>query len=322
MSPFFENIKIENFKSLRNIELKDCSRINLFIGKPNVGKSNIIEALNLFSDETHSLKGLVRHREKNELFFNGRTDKTISVKAGSWQKNFYYDMIQGLYCNEEFDIPDNFDGDFFDNPRGNIHVIKYTFSMYYYKGIEFTTLKSTDKMPDYLAGAGANLFHILQNNPTILSECQNLFKEYNLRLLLDEFRNIIQIEHIGNSSNSFRIPYESISKTLQRAVFYKAAILSNNHTILLFEEPEAHSFPTNMVHITQEIIHSKTNQFFITTNSSFVLNDFLENAPVDLAVYLIDWQNNETTVKRLSDADLHQIYQYGVDLFTNLETFV
>ena len=49
MNQFFENIKIENFKSLRHIELNDCKRINIFIGKPNVGKSNILEALSLFS---------------------------------------------------------------------------------------------------------------------------------------------------------------------------------------------------------------------------------------------------------------------------------
>ena len=49
---FFEYIKIQNFKSLRAVELADCSRINLFIGKPNVGKSNILEALSLFGMNT------------------------------------------------------------------------------------------------------------------------------------------------------------------------------------------------------------------------------------------------------------------------------
>jgi hypothetical protein len=318
MSPFFENIKIENFKSLRNVELKDCSRINLFIGKPNVGKSNILEALGLFTDEGHSLKRLVRHHEKHELFFNGKTDKTISIKADFWQRNFYYNMIQGFCSDEVFDIPDDFDDDFFDNPRGDIHVIQYTFGLYY------PCLDFIDKMPDYLAPTGRNLFQILQNNPTILAECQSLFKTYNLDLLLEELNNGVQIQirHIGKDSYGIRIPYESISKTLQRVLFYKVAILSNNQTILLFDEPETHCFPPSMVHITQEIIHSKTNQFFITTHSQFVLNDFLENAREDLAVYLVDWQDNETIVKRLSDADLYQIYQYGVDLFFNIETFI
>ena len=39
---FFTDITIENFKSLRSVALKDCNRINVLIGRPNVGKSNIL----------------------------------------------------------------------------------------------------------------------------------------------------------------------------------------------------------------------------------------------------------------------------------------
>ncbi len=49
MENFINHIDIRNFKSLRDCEITDCKRINLFIGRPNVGKSNIIEALSLFS---------------------------------------------------------------------------------------------------------------------------------------------------------------------------------------------------------------------------------------------------------------------------------
>ena len=48
MPQIIKNIHIENFKSAKNVELTDCKRINLLIGKPNVGKSNLLEALSLF----------------------------------------------------------------------------------------------------------------------------------------------------------------------------------------------------------------------------------------------------------------------------------
>lgn len=48
MPQIIQNIHIENFKSAKNVELTDCKRINLLIGKPNVGKSNLLEALSLF----------------------------------------------------------------------------------------------------------------------------------------------------------------------------------------------------------------------------------------------------------------------------------
>lgn len=42
------HVHINNFKSIKNVVLNDCRRINLFIGKPNVGKSNLLEAMSLF----------------------------------------------------------------------------------------------------------------------------------------------------------------------------------------------------------------------------------------------------------------------------------
>ncbi len=39
-----EKLAIKNFKSIKELDI-DCRRINLFIGEPNTGKSNILEAL-------------------------------------------------------------------------------------------------------------------------------------------------------------------------------------------------------------------------------------------------------------------------------------
>ena len=41
-----QNLHISNYKSINQLEL-NCSRLNIFIGEPNSGKSNILEALDL-----------------------------------------------------------------------------------------------------------------------------------------------------------------------------------------------------------------------------------------------------------------------------------
>lgn len=41
-SNFLDWVEIKNFKSIKDLRL-DCKRVNIFIGKPNVGKSNILE---------------------------------------------------------------------------------------------------------------------------------------------------------------------------------------------------------------------------------------------------------------------------------------
>ena len=168
---------------------------------------------------------------------------------------------------------------------------------------------------------------VIEQNSTLTDECIEFFKRYDLDLVFDKASNALKIMKMGKNGKEgapriFLLPYSSMADTLQRIIFYKTAIASNKDSILLFEEPKAHAFPPYIVHITQEMIWSKDNQFFVTTHSPFVLNDFLENAREDLAVYLVDWKEGETTVKRLSDDDLYEIYQYGIDLFTNLETFL
>ena len=69
-------------------------------------------------------------------------------------------------------------------------------------------------------------------------------------------------------------------------------------------------------------MYSTSNQFFITTHSPYVLNEFLENKKDELAIYLVDFDNGETIVKRLSEEDLDKVSQFGVDLFFNSEIFL
>ncbi|MDO9040336.1 MAG: AAA family ATPase, partial [Bacteroidota bacterium] len=77
MKNLIDHISISNFKSIRNLKLDGLSRINLFIGKPNVGKSNILEALGVFSlpylkyNSSKKLTNFIRADYLNELFFDG-----------------------------------------------------------------------------------------------------------------------------------------------------------------------------------------------------------------------------------------------------------
>ena len=43
-----EGIQIRYFRSVYNVVLSDCKDINIITGKNDVGKSNILKALNLF----------------------------------------------------------------------------------------------------------------------------------------------------------------------------------------------------------------------------------------------------------------------------------
>src|SRR5690606_5112424 len=92
-----------------------------------------------------------------------------------------------------------------------------------------------------------------------------------------------------------------VSDTLKRLFFYKAAIETNRGSVLIFEEPEAHMFPPYISKFTADVMFDKNkNQYFISTHSPFVINDFMENLKDDLNVYLVDYKKDtgESVIKR------------------------
>lgn len=192
-------------------------------------------------------------------------------------------------------------------------VKKYTFK----HDIKYKKGHSKYLIPPF----GYNLLSIINEYPPLKREILDLFEEYRLEIAFDKSSQTLKIIKRSNDG-IFLIPYNSIADTLQRIIFFKSAIASNNESTLLFEEPEAHSFPPYMNHITQEMIHKRDNQYFIATHSPFILNDFLENARDELAVYIVHYQDYSTKVRKLTPEELHDIYQNGVDLFTNSESFL
>src|SRR4051812_34555530 len=74
---YIKNIEIKNFKSILHQKIDDCRRVNVFIGYPNVGKSNILEALGLFSiNATHTdFSTFIRMENFTTLFFDGKINQ-------------------------------------------------------------------------------------------------------------------------------------------------------------------------------------------------------------------------------------------------------
>ena len=145
--------------------------------------------------------------------------------------------------------------------------------------------------------------------------------DYNLTLHYDANENLKVVKRLSKYF-SFEIPFNQIADTIQRLLFHKAAIETNEHSVLLFEEPEAHMFPPYIKKLTTDILLDKTNQFFLATHSPYVLDELILDAGDNLSVYLVDYKDGETIIHYLSSDDLSEIRQYGVDLFFNIESYL
>jgi AAA15 family ATPase/GTPase len=334
MKNFIDHISISNFKSIRNLTLDGMNRINLFIGKPNVGKSNILEAFGVFSlpylkyGANKKLVNFIRADYLNELFFDGNTENQIVIKNNLgefWLSNEFEkienDSISSIGTKlkiQDVNAIVSIEKDLTVSILGN-DIDKNPFKYYHFK----TNQKpKRNNLSNLLPPFGTNLMDIIENIPTLKKDLIQLFNEYNLNLVFDRASQELKVMKEQKGKEIFLIPYSSTADTLQRVIFYKTAIVSNQNSILIFEEPEAHAFPPYIVHITREIIDAKSNQFVISTHSPYILDYFLENAIDELSIFMVDYKNGETVANRLSKEDMEDIQGYGIDLFTNYETFL
>ncbi|MES2701056.1 MAG: AAA family ATPase [Bacteroidota bacterium] len=343
MSNHIDHIEITNFKSIRHAKIEGCKRINVFIGYPNVGKSNILEAISTgaYLNKSYEVpfSQLVRLGNTAELFFDGATKNVVQINLS----NEIESQIEYISVNEfnlkfiSQDPSTSNEGDKYfatikqvnfkdkrvsataDSTNGKTTSLKIK-SYHFEKKIS-----SASEGGDVFLNSpgGENLASVLQFNKEFRKEVSDLFKEYNLKLTIDQETNSIKALKQLDDETIFLIPFYQMADTLQRLIFHKAAIMSNDNTVLLFEEPEAHMFPPYISNFTGDIIHDKIqNQYFISTHSPFVLNDLMEDAKQDLSIYAVGLKNGETTIKRITDEEMHEIYQYGIDLFFNLEDYL
>lgn len=353
MSTFFNTIHITNFKSLKDVTLSDCKRINLLIGKPNVGKSNILEAIGLFSlpyikfNKNKSVTQFLRIENIAELFFDGNIDEKITINTddNSYctinylnrfglvdveidlknQPNHFYDSISPIFLSEgdryTVSINNKLEVDSV-SPGISDNVYPFPPKVKFYKFSQNYGFEKQDLFIQYLLpSCGTNILDVIQIHKELKADLSNIFSNYGLKIAFDMASHSLKIMKDKSGDEIFLLPYSSIADTLQRVIFFKTAIASNKDSILLFEEPEAHCFPPYIRHITQEIIESESNQFFIATHSPYVLNDFLEYQRDDVAIFIADFKDGQTVIKRLTDSEVNDVYGYGIDLFFNSELF-
>ena len=343
-----DNIEIKNFKSIRHQKIEGCKRINVFIGYPNVGKSNILEALSIFAvlGNEFDLSNLIRFEKLTTFFYNGEISKKAEVVINNYNRYFIELLGNFLRFTYEFDYA-KLGFDLLDTNQDSSRekVSSFEINESSSKIFNFEERKKHEKnLPEikryefankiqfetgqYLSlkyPYGNNIFDIISTNEKLLSEMTELFKSYQLELFYDSRSQEFQIlKRIG--IKGFTVPYNLVADTLKRLIFYKAAILSNKDSVLLFEEPESHMFPPYIAKLTTDIIFDENNnQFFIATHSPFVLNDLMDNLKSDeLAIYIVSYkkETGETIIDRMSDEDIHEAYQFGYDFFMNIDKFI
>ncbi len=321
-----ETLEIKNFKSIKYQKL-DCKRINIFIGEPNTGKSNLLETVGLFSYEHYGaqgygLKDFVRFERVSNLFYDENLDYTVEIRLGGkaleieFKDGFFRGKIHDVVTKSEIVT---FNGDLSNLGTGQLHSQELsTFKFYKFAVRETFGKPQSDFL---LPPSGDNLFSVLFAHKELRDTAGSLFSPFGLRLGFRPQERRLEVqkqfEHITIS-----YPYSLASETLQRLIFHMAAILSNKDSVLAFEEPESHAFPYHTKYLAEVIALDKNNnQYFITTHNPYFLLPILEKCPrEEIGVFITYFKDYQTKVKPLSEKDMEEIMQ--IDIFSNLDRFL
>lgn len=320
-----KTLTIHNFKSIKNLEL-ECKRINIFIGKPNVGKSNILEALGVFSFGGYGgdLKNFVRFENMANLFYDNDLNEIIELSADRIKFRMGFDgsifIGEYWYFGEDRKL-----GEAMFEYNGTLRRIALVqnplrhFKFYRFKKLDNFSLGN----PGFLLPPnGWNLLAVLLTNKKLKSVVADIFKQYGLRIGFKPQENKIEVVKLLDDV-LISYPYSVVSDTLQRIVFYLAAIESNKNSILAFEEPEAHAFPYYTKYLAERIALDENNQYFISTHNPYFLLSVLEKAPLkDINVFIVYFEDYETKAKPLNREELEEIVSLELDVFFNIDRFL
>lgn len=314
------HLEIENFKSVKHMNL-DCKRVNIFIGEPNTGKSNILESLGMFSIPYGNLRDFIRFESVSNLFYDENIEDAIEIRADERTLEMNYEGRFKVICNDTgktvFDYECNYSGTSVTRLQPQKPLP--------FKFYKFMVRKDfPNKTPGFLLPpSGENLLTILMTNKKLKSTVSQIFAPFGLKLALKPQEN--KIEVLKQLDDIFiTYPYSLVSETLQRIVFYLIAVKSNKGSILIFEEPESHAFPYYIKFLAETIaLDTGNNQYFISTHNPYFLLSAIEKSPKDeIGVFITYFKNYQTKVVALSEKELVDVLDMGVDLFFNIERFV
>ena len=334
-----ETLEIHNFKSVKDLTLP-CKRFNIFIGEPNTGKSNILEALGLISFVgvrryalDTELAGFVRHERMSNLFYEEDIGCPLSVGCDDLMLDLSY--RNGQYQGECFSNPSDPDHEVMDEISGDTLTITKTVSYLniglaiteptVIKFYRFPTGKDFEPLPSeyLLPPLGLNLPSLLIQNRELRNMVNLPFTHRGLRLGLRPQENKIElVKSFDDIIISY--PYSLVSDTWQRLTFYTAAIMTNQDSVLVFEEPETHSFPNETKLLAEQIaLDENNNQYFIVTHNPYFLMPLLSKAPKDEIAINIVYQNAsdyQTRVRPLEPEELPELFE--LNIFANLERYL
>lgn len=286
-----EKIHIQNFRSLKNIELQ-LQKVNLLIGPNNSGKSNFLKAIKFwgkpYSSQSLVYKNVLSEHNKVTVEANSIVAEYSNAihTSGVWSRK----ITPSLEKQEDFVV----------------------FPLY---SIDISRIKQE-------AAAEPNIYTLNDDCSNIVSFLDNMRderKDIITKIEQDLKRCVKEFDSISfrKTSNGDKFTYKKIGLTTEQGDTYWAEDLSDGTLyflallcivnqpeppkILLLEEPENGIHPRRikeMLDYLFDLAEEKDIQVIMTTHNTYVIDEFKE---IPAAIFVFDKEGDESQVRCLQD---------------------
>ncbi len=336
-----ELLKIKNFKSIKNIQLK-AKRVNVFIGVPNSGKSNIFEALGLISSlkyhkeakDTRCISNdFVRYNTLLNLFRDNNPKNVIEVETNELKLKVEKEdsEIKFNLCkypkkeekeeknDTEYVLKLDNNSNILSSIGSEDKIFESITKILFYR---FTPQKEfpLDNFSFLLPPQGKNFLTILQSNGELQETFIDILSSYNLKIniRLDEKK----VEIAKDNGILITYPLDLIADTFYYLFMHLAVLQTVKNSIIVLEEPETHLFPYYSKYLSEGIaLDDSNNQYFISTHNPYFLTSIAEKTPInDLALFIVSYEKHETVLYKVTDEQMQEIDDWD-NIFFNLERY-
>jgi len=137
-------------------------------------------------------------------------------------------------------------------------------------------------------------------------------------------QNESSIVRVNNQTNKYWFKNEADKNKFEG---YINRLLVTKRTEIFLEEPENNLFPPTQTRLLDWLLERVENwkrddTLFIATHSPYILTELLEYNRKDLHFFFTYYKNEGMSIKTASQEDIQQIYDYGVDMFFNYESYL
>ena len=343
-----KSVTIHNYRGIKNAEIKELDRINIFIGRNGVGKSAILEAVYLIKAIINNLTLVPERGEGRPASILGHLIQRRGSRGSSalytlWHK---YEVDKNIIINLEW-----------LSKRNSKIIFKYKSPAIILADIYNDSEKITD-IEVTVSGSA----HPRNINSKILTEedyiylrdlcliddiltkalpqiemkdfklLKHTWKDEELRDILNKVykTDYKSIELMPDMEDEFRITfldsyikmrvdYDDLPDGIKCGFAYIIRAMRVEGSALLIEEIENHQHPGSVEKLLEalfEIAVQKNVQLFFTTHSMEVFNDAVDLAskyPVKL-FHVTQMQPGEVSVRELKKTDAQLLKSMEVDI--------